>query len=216
MKKFFLMAVLLIVGVTLFGQLHVGAGGKVGITPSMYNMSVDIPPIDGSMDLTYIFLDVGVYVDATYVRIAVDYLMNISESGKAEGLSAYGYPEGDLTFHDDYAISYLNLSILGKYPINLGMMTIWPAAGVRYAICVNLDENGDGENDLDDGGYDMNDFYIIGGVGIDVSLGPVMLSPCALFGWNLTPNISEDDPPDGITQTWFDIEITVGIGINLM
>jgi len=205
MKKIIGIVVLVLLAATMYAQnIEFGVGGSAGLMLDFNTMSID--DIDTSISINHTMLFFGVCLDATFVRLGIDYALNVAQSGKLE----YGSTEIDAEFEDGYSISFLSISLLGKYPIDLGGVIIWPAAGIRYALCLAYDIDGDGEDDLTDDDA-LNDLFALIGVGADITAGPVVVSPSLIFGYNLTSNPTTEDLPDDVSILNFNIQFGVSV-----
>lgn len=154
-------------------------------------------------------VEAGIFIDQTYVRLDVGYAFTPAKplSVKTDGIeSAPTRPE------DFWKMKLVQASISGKLPIAVGPLTVWPSLGLLFSACLYLDHDGDGDNDSST--YDsLGDFYLIGGVGVDVPIaGGFFVTAGAFFDYNLTPSPDEDFTA---AYTWFDVKARVGAGFRL-
>lgn len=154
-------------------------------------------------------VEAGVFVDQTYVRLDVNYAFTPAKplSVKTDGVeSAPSRPD------DFWKMKLIQASISGKLPIAVGPITVWPSLGLLFSACLYLDHDGDGDNDSST--YDsLGDFYVIGGVGVDVPIaGGFFVTAGAFFDYNLTPSPDEDSTA---TYTWWDLKVRMGAGFRL-
>jgi len=199
MKKGTIILILLTISMTLFAQNMVFSGGVKGGL-GFYNLNGK----DSGSEIgnNMIDLNLGVFADATYFRLTVDYEMFLS--GKHYEV---GFGEVKLIATE---MRYINISVLGKYPINLGIVKLWPAVGGRYSVPLRyVLENADW---LSLPGAKLDDFYIIGGAGADMDFGAIYLSIQVLYCYNITPEIGFSGPPPTIKFNGSNIECTVGVG----
>ena len=151
----------------------------------------------------------GIFVDATYVRLDVNYAFTPAKplSVKTDGVeSAPSRPD------DFWKMQLIQASVSGKLPIPVGSITVWPSLGLLTSVCLYLDHDGDGDNDV--ATYDsLWDLYLIGGVGVDVPIAAgIFITAGAFFDWNLTPRVDKDYTA---SYTWFDVMIRAGVGFRL-
>jgi len=201
MKKILvLVCVLCFVGIGVFAQdLALSAGVQAGM--SFYNLNDNFSSNDYGWNMTT-FLG-GVFFDATYIRLSADFQM---------GLGGQFYVNSTTTDFDSLSVSYINLTLLGKYPFDLGGIKIWPAIGLRYALALNYEING--SDFLSASNADLSDFYIVGGVGMDYDLGGLYITVQALYCLNLTANPTTNEPASGETISAQDIQISAGVGFG--
>lgn len=142
----------------------------------------------------------GSYVDATYVRFSMFFSFFLG-----------GIQTDDSGTHDlsDAVISFLNLSLLGKYPFDLGDFKIWPAAGLQYTYCIDFEIPDIGTNPPTEEGF--RDLHVIIGVGLDFETGNIIISPHLLVAYNLMPYMV-DDPPSGLESYQLTFMLGVSIG----
>jgi hypothetical protein len=109
------------------------------------------------------FLGFGIFGDATYAFLGVEYAMALGRTHRITLVSS------GVTVTDDeyelpvgFSMNVLGITIFGKFPFDFGAFSIWPACGIKYSVVINLDIDED-----DVGEYlsplDLNDFFIIGG-----------------------------------------------------
>jgi hypothetical protein len=151
----------------------------------------------------------GVFFDATIIRLSVDYSMSLGDyetKGNNSDLDL-GYTD----YTDKYSKTALDLTAIGKFPFDLGLVKIWAGAGVLYSI--NLTEEYDGHDVTKD--RKLNDFYLIVAAGADVTLNDVVyLCPALTFGYNLTPNPWDHDI-SGVDYSGYMWKASVGVGMKI-
>lgn len=148
----------------------------------------------------------GVFFDAIYLRFIAEYQTMLSGAISAPGYGSTDYPSG-------FSVSFVNLLALGKYPIQLGTTTLWPAIGVRYSIPLTL--TAWGTNALANPNTDVEDLYVCFGGGVDFAFGSVIVGLSALYDMSLTPNQTKTTPPPGISLSGFDLEVALNVGFPL-
>jgi hypothetical protein len=201
MKGLWIGVLLLCVSGMLGAQkVELRAGPAGGTT--VYNFTNHTPGADTGW--TTLNAVAGAWVDATYARLSIDF---------EQSLVGYAYTGSSPTMPvnlPDSDLSYVNFTLIGKYPFTLGPLSVWPAAGIRYTVCVTYLEGG--ANRMTFSTHDLNDFYLMGGGGVDISLGGPYLTLQGLFGYNLTPSL---DTGGTTTDTGYDIEVSAGLGFHL-
>jgi hypothetical protein len=206
MKKLLFLLFFFILPGLLFAEspLYMGAGIKTGYLLSMPGSEYEIMGTTTKEFQLLHDIIAGAYFDADYVRIDIDFAIM---------LAGNQYTDGDpVDFPSDNFISYINVTLLLKYPIKLGGVKLWPGVGARYAFCIGYTLGGTNYLESDDA--DLNDIYMSGGLGLDIPAGPLCITPSILFHYNITPNPLKEIPIPGILISWFDIE--VGIGLAFM
>jgi hypothetical protein len=154
-------------------------------------------------------LSAGLFFDMTIIRINVDYCRSFGDyqtKGNNTDLNI------DYTnYTDKYSKSSLDLSAIGKFPFDLGLVKIWGGAGVLYSI--NLTEKYDGDDVSDN--RKLDDFYLIAAAGADVTLNEmVFLCPALTIGYNLTPNPWSHDV-SGVDYYGYMWKASVGVGMKI-
>jgi len=156
-------------------------GGAAGISSKEFKGTYSAMPWIGG--------GANAFFDASYAEIGVGFTF---ASGKFVSKDPeYGKQEDD----EEYSLMYLNLSLLGKYPIYLDGLSIWPAAGIEYALCISGEYDG---RDLFmyNTRYtisDINQLWIKFGIGMDTPLNNVVFLRTKLlygigFGSKLAKN----------------------------
>lgn len=154
-------------------------------------------------------LEGGIFVDQAYVRLDISYAFTPAKplSVKTDGIeSAPSQPD------DFWKMRLVQASVMGKLPIPVGTITVWPALGLLFSTCMYLDHDGDGDSEV--ATYDsIADFYLIGGAGVDVPIAAgFFITAGAFFDWNLTPSPDKDYTA---SYTWWDVKVKVGAGFRL-
>ena len=183
-------------GLTMFVGPNIGYGS---LSYAMSNDDVE----DWEMTSTLPILTIGGFFDANYVRVGVDYMMSAGD-----GTAEFDGREEDITS----TFSFLNISALGKYPVDFGTAKVWGGIGIMYSMNLSIEDE-DGE-DITSEDQAIDDFYVIAGIGADIAAGPVFICPAVNFGYNLTPNTQEDDIDD-ITFSGMLWSVSIGVGIKI-
>jgi hypothetical protein len=217
MKKLVLCSLFLVLSVAAFSQIAVSAGGQVGYAMSSMTDNIDVDADNfAHLSQTDNILGFGAFVDATYVRLNLEYAMALNATRTLEWVA------GGVTLFDEtadspdgYSVNWFNIVLLGKYPIALGAVKVWPTAGIMYSMLLSMDSDGDGTaDDLTDA--DMNDIYLVGGVGLDFDLTKqLFLTGSALFNYNLTPiTVVDYELADDESWTTWQLAVRLGVGFK--
>lgn len=153
----------------------------------------------------------GAYFDLIYARLCVDY-------ETALGGSTYDATSADTAFSQT-SFSFLNLSLVGKLPVNAGIFKLWPALGLRCQLPLSFTLSGN--NLMGSEPLGVPEWYLLGGWGIDADLGGFSLTCQVLYAGLLFGNPLVVSLPFPLTGTadvhvsGSELEITFGIGIKL-
>ncbi len=177
-------------------------GGEVTIEGLHYAVN------DGAKNDTaydYTLLGLGAFYDMYYLRFGMSYAFT---ADKGQITSDYDAIDGDAV---DHTYSFFNIDLIGKYPVSMGSVEVWPALGFQYSVNIEAkDENGDDFEDTD-----LNDAYLLIGGGLDYDItSSIVISPAVLFGWNLMPETVED-PPDNADYSGYKIDLRIAVGYRL-
>jgi hypothetical protein len=230
MKKLLVIAALLALTFTAFGQVQLSVGGGASFSPTwMSNKATfDVAPVDGeTMTLTNAInaLSISAFVDATYVQAYVGYAMTLGDLKATEKYSS------DLLGTDDSDTSpqsgtWLVIGALGKYPFKVGSMVVFPLLGAEYDLNLTYKYDGsDAKDTMDsDEKANLNQFWLKAGIGADIPVGGALyVRPEALFGYKLLSKLESDgvDSMEALpgvgkdTQTDIRIDIGVMLGYKL-
>ncbi|MDR0464185.1 MAG: hypothetical protein LBG94_03600 [Treponema sp.] len=125
-----------------------------------------------------------VFFDAKFVEVSAGYaygmikptLTNNGEEYKFGGSGLFD-PLMDALMFLAFGVAemnvwQLNISLLGKYPINLGFLTLYPLGGIEYnRIMAGTLKFGGEEAPFEEEIAEFSQFGILAGLGIDISLG---------------------------------------------
>jgi hypothetical protein len=218
MKKNIFIGCFILLATGAFSQIDLSVGGQmelsIGSMTEKYELDSDNYEIFNQIDTIPGF---GVFVDAVYVRLSLAYAMTLGATQKRklvyEGVEFY---DESIDSTENYSWTFLNIGLLGKFPIALGSIVIWPAAGILYSITLSRDANADGEADkLDE--YALNDLYLSAGCGLDVKImSTIYMTGSVLCSYNFTPNrLKNYELPDEESIIWYIISIYLGVGYIL-
>lgn len=175
------MAFVALLSATAAFALDMSAGGGV-----MYGYQTIKVEFDGSLsvlDTTSHGDGFGVFgfFDATYAQVSL------------------GYHSGDDT-------SYLDTSVLGKYPFAIGKCSIFPMAGLGYLFAVKTDG--------DTSKADLNQLYVKAGLGGDIAItNKLFIRPTVLFDYyfdNKYDKDFEDDWDAKVSSYGYELSAALG------
>lgn len=208
MKKLFISIVMVTMAAT-----SIMAQSFMTDTLAGVNLSYGVPwyvQEKGSSKLTesQSMMSAGVFFDATILRLSADYSRSFGDY-KIKGESTV-FGQTDMS-SDKYEKSSLDLTVIGKFPIDLGLVKIWGGAGIMYSL--NLTEEYDGD-DISKNSR-LNDFYLVAAGGVDVTLNDaVYLCPALTLGYNLTPN-PWDYKVSGADYSGYMWKLSLGVAMRI-
>jgi hypothetical protein len=116
------------------------------------------------------------FFDATYVQLHIGYSLNRGSTEPTAASTSTGFAA---------LLAAVSFGAAVKYPIVIGPVAVFPIAGVEYRL--NLSYTDDKGNDLKAGlsgpRSALNELWLKGGVGMDVSFGGLFLRPIVLVGF---------------------------------
>jgi hypothetical protein len=149
-------------------------------------------------------LSIGGFFDAEYVRGVIDYSFLLGGSFTRNG---------GTTPISNGSVSYIDISVYGKYPFQIDPIYLWPALGLRYSLCASYSLNGTNEL-LQTSGADFNDLYVIAGAGMDWNFyDQFSLTPTVLLLLNVTPSKATPAPTTPSAHTYFGLSCEIGIAV---
>ncbi|RPJ08921.1 MAG: hypothetical protein EHM28_02995 [Spirochaetaceae bacterium] len=207
MKKFLVLALICILATSAFAQdIKFGAGISLDYMPMFQNLTVDVADTDVNTSMN--LLGVSAYFDASFVSLAVGYAFTMG--GSTDDGRVFGVDVDNET-NDDFTMSMFTITLLGKYPFDMGGWYLFPMVGIEYSIMIMYSGDGGDTNMVGETGYDdMNDIVLLGGVGAAFMVDKFVIAPKVLFIYNLTPAPVEDPDPAEISQWGIAIGINVG------
>lgn len=123
-----------------------------------------------------------IFADATYAELAVAFMGGPNNSviivdGERKSPSDMGQPDPSLTS------AALDISLLGKYPIAVGNVTIFPLAG--FGLTAVLSQKGElnGKSENNDKAGDLSTFRLQLGIGSDFNLTESIYLRAEGLGW---------------------------------
>jgi hypothetical protein len=196
MKKLLALLVVLLLATGAFAQdINISAGAEIDYNYMLIGFGTD--PNDNT--IVFNALSIGAYVDITYVSIGVSYIFSIGDPTGAvyvDGTKDEVNSDLFTAIMEKTSISYLAITALGKYPFDVGGVTIFPMLGLEYILNLSMEQDGTDMKDTmtDEQKDSLNDLFILGGVGADFNITEsIYARVLALFAFNLTP-----DSPLGI------------------
>jgi len=196
-------------------QLSAGAGGNFAVSWDSVKMSQGGFTVEGLLTTSgggfYAFFD------ATYVEADVGMLF-----GKQKMKQTIGSASTDT---DGASVSFLTLSLYGKYPIDLSGVTLFPMLGMQYDIGLSAKQEVGGvtyEADSEDLPDALNKFWIKLGVGADINLSDaIYLRPSFLYGINFGTKDNNDavdkskkTPGLDVSTFYHGLDIRVAVGFR--
>lgn len=221
MKKLLVIAALLALTFTAFGQVQLSAGAGASFAPVWYSDSIEVGPLSSKTTQSLNVITAKAFVDATYVEVGVGFATNLKKQ-KATG-TFVGLPLTDYDVNEDGPVgTWIAIQALGKYPFKVGSFEIFPLAGIEYDL--NLSYKDPDGNDLKEGmssdqKANLNMFWIKAGVGADFSVSEsIYIRPEALFGYKLLSKLESDDIKDikdlGGTEKTSTMSVNVGVAVG--
>ena len=171
-------------------DMSAGLGGNFAVNFDSFKFEYDGEKFDMSRTMTG--GGFSAFFDATFVEANIGMLFGGTKL-KYDGESFDDASE---------SLSYLTLGLFGKYPFNLGAMSLFPLLGVQFDIGLSAKDN-DGKainfedwEDTSKADY-MNRIWIKLGVGADFNLSNrLYLRPSFLYGINFGSKYDRDMKKD--------------------
>ena len=210
MKKIAILALLALVATGAFAQgFQMSAGGGAFFDYSFNNgISGSFSSVDSYLGIRNLSIGAYGFFDATYVEVGV----GISYGSLSLGSEGWGsFVLAMLGGSDDFGSAVqLDLTLLGKYPIDLGAFTIFPLLGVSYNMVLSHTIDGNSN----DSPSDLNQFGILAGAGLDFNLtDSLYLRGEALFHLRFASKFADDLSGSGWDTTLgMGPRIRVGVG----
>jgi opacity protein-like surface antigen len=218
MKKLLALLVVLLLATGAFAQdINISAGATVNYIFWDAGALDAAPPND--VEENWSFISIGAFVDVTYAMFSVSYAFSLGGPNvilSVDGTKDDAASEANTTNAEKYAAGYLVITALGKYPIDVGGVTIFPMLGVEYQLNLSLTDDGNDQKDgfTDDQNASLNDFYILGGLGADFNVAEnIYIRAMVLYAYNLTPDTPFTAGGDFTEWGW---NIKGGISVGFM
>jgi len=176
-----LVALAIIAGGAFALDLMSAGGGIVYSGNFTAGMDVKVPGFgEIAVDTPSTYFGVYGFFDVQYAEISVGYLFGSMDAWK---VSFMGMSQ---TLVDAIDVQTLSLGLLGKFPIDLGGIILFPALGIDYYYVLSSDPS---YSDCDK----MSELWLRAGVGLDFNLSDsLFLRATALFGLQLPTELQND------------------------
>ena len=218
MKKLFAVGVLFVIAGFAFGQeISFGGGVSYGadwLAGGATNAGISATDTSSAPPLGF-----HAFVDAKYIQGGIGYLINSTQT-----VTTTSGGTSTTTTQNDH-ISWLDLDLVGKYPIKLGGFTIFPLVGFEYLMnVVYTDSNGNPITLASDQQGFLNEFFIKAGIGGDISLSDhFYVRPEAFVGYKLIRSQWDTDMVNmltsagatGVYWNWWEVRGMVLVGYRL-
>lgn len=181
MKKIIATLALAVTAASFATALDMSAGGGVTFSGVSTKTKTEIGSVKDDNKATQTNLGVKGFFDATYAVAEVGYAFDLTNK-----------KDGKDTKIDS---TNLTLGVLGKYPIAVGSVTLFPLAGAEYDLNMSYKYDGkDAKKDLtSDAKSSLNQIWIKAGIGADVAINDKLyLRPTALAGYKLHSKAEND------------------------
>jgi hypothetical protein len=174
-------------------SLGIGASGAYYST----DLKASLLGAEAESNLTRVPWDFMAYADMTYLQIAVGY--RIVRGAHEKDTDPTGTTETDF---NKFSANWVSFAVFGKFPMPIGSITFFPMIGVEYDMTLSgtFDDGTDWDSKTKS---DQNEFWIKGGVGLDITVGPrVYIRPEFMIGYKLL-NKPEKDQIDSLKAGGF-------------
>ncbi|MBN1798859.1 MAG: hypothetical protein JW822_09790 [Spirochaetales bacterium] len=219
MKKIIGLLLILLLSTGAFAQdISISAGAGINFVYWVTAQSDDSGGPEVNFEMGWSALTGGVFVDLTYVMVNLSYAFTLGGPGatiSVDGTKDDAASDAQTTLMEDMSASYLIITVLAKYPFDMGGVVIFPMLGAEYQLNLSLYDD---DTDLKDGYSDeqnasLNDLYILAGVGADFDITESLYARVmALFSYSLTPENPGNYDDDDIVKWGWNIRAGVCIG----
>lgn len=221
MKKIALITLLVLVTTGTFAQTGMSIGGGGTIIDFSLNNALKID-ISGIGDLKYGLNNVSFggffFFDAVYAEIDIGYAFGSLDAWTKDIMDALqdeGIVDGRIG-----TLMQLQFSLLGKYPIEFGRITVFPLIGISYnRVLLLMDDDG---NSFKDAGKWLSQFGFLAGAGLDFEIiSSLYLRAETMFQLRLPTKLIKDTADElkaafkllGVSS--IDVKSTLGLGAVL-
>jgi hypothetical protein len=221
MKKLLVIAALLALTFTAFGQVQLSAGAGARFSPTWITINGKVGSAWEKIVTSQSMIAGKAFVDAKYVEIDVGFLTNL-KSVKMVYTNSAG---ADISNSGDGNVgTWIVIAGLVKYPFNVGGAEVFPLLGVEYDLNLSL-KNSSG-NDVkstmsSDQKANLNRFWLLAGAGADISVSKsIYIRPEAVFGYKLLSKLEQDaiDADEaatpGLKETMTNIKVDIGLAVG--
>ncbi len=219
MKKLVVLVAMVAFASTAFAQgIGMSAGAGVIYSPSSSVMSSSVLSIDTKSTTTTSSVDIAAFFDATYVQLDLGLLMRsrMSKTDLVVGTVATSF---DTDYPANYKQTDMAISVLGKLPISVLNLSVFPMAGVEY----DLNLSATGKDSLSaEAKANLNQLWIKAGVGADIGVtDSIYIRPLVLVGYKILSQGDKDAKEaldliaDNVTLTIMKLDLGVMVGFRL-
>ena len=172
-----------------YGAFAFGVSAGIGVSTSAFSFDEGMSGTLGGVTdsatytLTQTPIQAKVFIDATYFQLAAGYLIANGGNQSATQTGALSFGTGTV-----YSDSYLTFSGLLEIPLNVGGFSFFPLIGAEYDYNLTLtDTSGNNlkpqltSQQL----ADLNQLWLKGGAGVNLTFGRFFLRPELLAGFKL-------------------------------
>ncbi len=183
MKRFSLVVLLLVLVAASPFAADIGVGGSVGFFTELFSASDYYTGNSETLTSNSTPLDAYVFAGSKYLELRVGYLKISNIVGDYSGENDFGHPQSGTTGDPENA-SFVSAAGFFKIPIDFGGVFLFPMIGAEYDYNLTLTDAVTGANlrgsfsNL----FDLNQFWIKGGVGAEIKFGGVFVRPEVLYG----------------------------------
>ena len=142
-----------------------------------------------------------VFLDAEYAELDVTFSYGSITTWDEDGAKS----------EDAGNVVQLGFSLMGKLPINVAFITVFPLLGINYSVILDFDDD-DVTVDLGDYIVEwLSQFGVVAGAGVDLSLSrQLYLRSSILFNLRFPDGFFK-----GLSDSVSDIKTTLGVGSRL-
>ena len=162
----------------------------IGASASYYSsdFTESFAGLTGDSAITKIPFNFIAYADMTYLQVAVGYRM-FRGAHEKDTNPISGVSETDF---NRFSASYVSFAAYGKFPLQLGSVIFFPMIGVEYDMVIAGTYN-DGTAWTSQTKSDQSEFWIKGGIGLDVPVSPQLyVRPELILGYKLLNKPEKD------------------------
>ena len=130
-----------------FAQIQMSAGaGFVSNGGRLGKATYDKAPADETYTMSDSAVGGFLFFDATYAELSVGILSGKTTNVTRDFKATYKDKDGkDVTYtsasEEQFSTTGLDISLLGRYPVQVGKMTVSPLLGVGYTIVLGIKDN---------------------------------------------------------------------------
>jgi len=183
-----------------FAEMSAG-GGILYSGDFTSGMTASVSGISGELKMPSNAFGVYGFFDANYVEVSVGLLFGTTKIS----MEISGYGSTDMY---DFQTTTLSLGLLGKYPIPIGKIVLFPAVGIDYNYVLSAEDGSASYADAEK----LSTLWIRFGAGLDFDITEnLYLRGTVLFGIKI-PSEFENDLSDAYKAMGYNPEINIGFG----